>query len=113
MCESSVSHYSLEPVQAQFCMRCRKLAALELVSGDCGLFPGQTLMIGAHSPEGPELHQGKGDWQVEEGNSPQLLHYGEIPPGVLHPALGFPVKERHGPVAASAKSDQRAGMSLL
>jgi len=53
------------------------------------------------SPEGklyPGLYQAKCVQQVEGGDSAPLLHSGETPPEVLHPALEPSVQERHGPV---------------
>ena len=58
----------------------------------------------SHSPESqlyPGLHQKQRGQQVERGDSPLLLHSGETPPAVLHPALGSSAQERHGPVGAS------------
>jgi len=52
----------------------------------------------AHSPEGqpyPGLHQERRGQQVEGGDSAPLLHFGETPPGVLHPALESPAQDGH------------------
>jgi len=57
----------------------------------------------ARSPEGqlyPGLHQKQHGQQVQGGDSALLLHSGEIPPGVLRPALQPSAQERHGPVGA-------------
>jgi len=46
------------------------------------------------------LHHKKHGQQVKGSASAILLHSGETPPGVLHPALESSVQERHGPVGA-------------
>jgi len=72
------------------------------------------------SPEGqpyPGLHQEKHGQKGEGGDSAPLLCSGEIPPGVLHPALEPAEQERHGPVEVgpeeSHTNDPRAGTPLL
>lgn len=35
------------------------------------------------------MYPGLHDQKVEGGNSAPLLHLGETPPGVLHPAVGY------------------------
>ena len=74
----------------------------------------------ARSPEGqpcPGLHQEKHGQQVEGGDSAPSLHSGEIPSGVLHPALEPSAQEGHAAVGAGPeeghKDDQRAGTPLL
>ena len=55
--------------------------------------------------------------QVNRGDSAPLLHSGETPPGVLHPALEPSAQERHGLVGAGPeeghKNGQRDGAHLL
>lgn len=40
----------------------------------------------------PGLHQRQRGQKGEGADSPPLLRFGETPPSVLHPALGFPVQ---------------------
>jgi len=44
------------------------------------------------------LHEKQHGQRVKGGVSAPLLHSGETPPGVLHPALESSAQERHGPV---------------
>ena len=74
----------------------------------------------AHSPESqpyPGLHQKNCGEEVKGGDSAPLLCSGEIPPGVLHPALEPLAQEGHGCVGLGPEEgyedDQRAGVPLL
>ncbi|PKU34151.1 rna-directed dna polymerase from mobile element jockey- hypothetical protein [Limosa lapponica baueri] len=55
--------------------------------------------------------------RVKGGDFTPVLHFCEIPPGVLHPALESSAQEGHGPVGAcpegGQEDDQRAGAPLL
>jgi len=64
----------------------------------------------ACSPEGqpyPQLHQKERGQQVEGGDSAPLLHPGETPSGVLHPALEPSAQERHGPVGGGPEKARK------
>ena len=51
------------------------------------------------------LHPKQPGQQVED--SVPLLHSGQIPPGVLHPALEASAQERHGPVGEGPEEDTK------
>ena len=85
------------------------------LGGTGGWKDGHEATMCARSPEGqpyPGLHQEKRGQQIEGGDSAPLLHSGETPPGVLHPALEPSAQEGHGAVGAGPvegyKNDQRA-----
>ncbi|GAB0179110.1 mitochondrial enolase superfamily member 1 [Grus japonensis] len=68
-------------------------------------------LVCACSPESqphPGLHQKRCDQQVEGGDPAPLLGSCETPPGVLRPALGAPVQERHGAVGAESRGGPRS-----
>ncbi|KAK4816544.1 hypothetical protein QYF61_017745 [Mycteria americana] len=81
---------------------------------------GHELAMCTCSPESqlyPGLHQKKRGQQVEGGDSAPLLHSGETPPGVLHPALEPSAQETHGSVGVDPeeghKNNQWDGTPLL
>ena len=64
------------------------------------------------SPESqsyPGLCKKKHAWHIEGGNSSSLLCSFDNLPEVLHPALGSPVQERHGPVGAGPEEGHKNG----
>lgn len=65
----------------------------EGLEGAGGLEAALELAAGTLSPEKqlhPGLHQQNCGQHVKRGDPLLVLHPGEIPPGVLHPALGIP-----------------------
>lgn len=64
----------------------------------------------SHSPESQQYPEQ--DQQGEGGASAPLLHAGDTPPGLLHPALGSSVQERLGPVEADPVRDMKLGAIL-
>ena len=74
----------------------------------------------AHTPESqlyPVLHQEKHGQQVEGVDSAPLFFSGEIPPGVLHPALEPSAQQGQGTVGGGPKeghrNDPRDGTPVL
>lgn len=74
----------------------------------------------AYSPKSqlhPGLRTNKPGQQLNVDDCPSLLRFHETPPGVLRPAPGSSVQERHGPVGAGPKeghkNNPRAGTPLL
>jgi len=77
----------------------------------------QQCVLTAQKANYPGLHPQQRDHQVKRGDSAPLLHSGETPPGVLHPALESSAQETHGAVGEGPEeghnNDQGAGTPLL